>query len=86
MITMLMSVGAGGAFGAITRYLIGAVLVDRFGASSWVGTLFVNIAGCIVMGGLAALIRKLWHNVAAAERVFGYRVSGRAHNLFKLCA
>ena len=56
MITMLMSGGAGGAFGAITRYLIGAVLVDRFGASSWVGTLFVNIAGCIVMGGLAALI------------------------------
>ena len=51
-----MSVGAGGAFGAIARYLIGAVLAERFGVSSWVGTIVVNIAGCMFMGCLAALM------------------------------
>jgi CrcB protein len=56
MITMLMSVGAGGAFGAIARYLIGAVLAERFGVSSWVGTIVVNIAGCMFMGCLVALM------------------------------
>lgn len=56
MITMLMSVGAGGAFGAMARYLIGAVLTERFGVSSWVGTIVVNIAGCMFMGCLAALM------------------------------
>ena len=56
MITMLMSVGAGGAFGAMARYLIGAVLTERFGVSSWVGTIVVNIAGCIFMGCLAAFM------------------------------
>ena len=55
MITMLMSVGAGGAFGAITRYLIGAVLVDRFGASSWVGTMSPQLRGFLAIGFLGAL-------------------------------
>ncbi len=53
---MVMSVGAGGALGAIIRYLVGVMLADRYGASSWVGTLCVNISGCILMGFLAALI------------------------------
>ena len=56
MIVMLMSVGAGGALGSVIRYLVGVMLTDRYGAYSWVGTICVNIAGCILMGCLAALI------------------------------
>ena len=56
MMIMVMSVGAGGALGAVIRYLVGVILADRYNASSWVGTLCVNISGCILMGCLAALI------------------------------
>ncbi len=56
MVIMVMSVGAGGALGAVIRYLVGVILADRYGSSSWVGTLCVNISGCILMGLLAGLI------------------------------
>ena len=56
MVIMVMSVGAGGALGAVIRYLVGVMLADRYGASSWVGTMCVNITGCILMGCLAALL------------------------------
>ena len=44
MIGMFLSVGAGGAIGAMTRYGIAVWMAERFGAASWTATLAVNIA------------------------------------------
>ena len=56
MIGMFLSVGAGGAIGAMTRYGIAVWMVERFGAVSWTATLAVNIAGCFLMGIIAAYL------------------------------
>ena len=54
MVGMFLSVGAGGAIGAMARYGVGVLLAARFGASGWIATLAVNMAGCFLMGMLAA--------------------------------
>lgn len=56
MIGMFLSVGAGGAIGAMTRYGIAVWMAERFGAVSWTATLAVNIAGCFLMGIIAAYL------------------------------
>ena len=54
MTGMFLSVGAGGAIGAMVRYGLGVLLAARFGASGWLATLAVNAVGCFLMGMLAA--------------------------------
>ena len=49
---MLLSVGLGGALGAICRYLISLWATGSFGP---VAILSVNIAGSLIMGKMAAL-------------------------------
>lgn len=53
MMRNILCVAAGGAFGAVARYLCSlawtAMLGDRF---PW-GTLFVNVVGCFLLGWLA---------------------------------
>ena len=56
MIGMFLSVGAGGAIGAISRYGIALWMAERFGAASWTATLAVNIAGCFLMGIMVAYL------------------------------
>ena len=56
MIGMFLSVGAGGAIGAMTRYGIAVWMAERYGAASWTATLAVNIAGCFLMGIIAAYL------------------------------
>ena len=61
MVGMFLSVGAGGAIGAMARYGAGVVLAARFGASGWIATLAVNAAGCLLMGMLAAYLASSAH-------------------------
>ena len=56
MIGMFLSVGAGGAIGAMTRYGIAVWMAERFGVASWTGTLAVNVVGCFLMGIIAAYL------------------------------
>ena len=56
MVGMFLSVGAGGAIGAMARYGVGVLLAARFGASGWIATLAVNMAGCFLMGIMAAYL------------------------------
>ena len=56
MIGMFLSVGAGGAIGAMSRYGIALWMAERFGAASWTATLAVNIAGCFLMGIMVAYL------------------------------
>ena len=43
MVGMFLSVGAGGAIGAMARYGVGVLLAALFGASGWIATL-ANVA------------------------------------------
>jgi CrcB protein len=54
MITYLW-VAIGGAVGSVGRFWLSGVVANRFGPSFPWGTIIVNITGCFVIGGIAAL-------------------------------
>ena len=43
-------VAAGGAIGAICRYVVGVFVVERVGARFPVGTLSINVSACLMLG------------------------------------
>jgi len=52
----IFAVGAGGFIGAILRYLVSGWTQRAFGESGFpIGTLVVNLAGCLIIGLLAGL-------------------------------
>ena len=53
---MILSVGIGGACGAILRYLTSVILTSHFAQDAWVATLIVNLAGCLIMGICSGII------------------------------
>lgn len=53
---MLLSVGLGGALGALSRYLVSLWVTGTFGQSGWMAILSVNVAGSMMMGMMAALL------------------------------
>ena len=53
---MVLSVGLGGALGAISRYLISLRVIGSLGQSGWMAILTVNVAGSLIMGMMAALL------------------------------
>ena len=53
---MLLSVGLGGALGALSRYLISLWVTGTFGQSRWLAILSVNVAGSMMMRMMAALL------------------------------
>ena len=52
----LIMVGAGGAFGAICRYLLGVQSMRAFGSGWPYGTFVANVAGGLLMGLLAGVL------------------------------
>ncbi len=65
----LIGIAAGGALGALCRYLLGNIIARNIGSVLPWGTFVVNIAGCFFMGVLMTLIveRQL---LPAAWRLF----------------
>jgi len=53
---ILLQVAAGGAFGAVLRYLAVTQCVRLFGAAFPYGTMIVNVAGSFLMGALVAIL------------------------------
>ena len=53
---MLLSVGLGGALGAIRRYLTSLWVIGSFGQSGWMAILSVIVAGSLIMDMMAALL------------------------------
>jgi fluoride exporter len=51
----LLLVAAGGAMGASARHLVGVFTLRAFGSNFPVGTMVVNIVGCLAMGIIAGL-------------------------------
>ena len=56
MTLMIISVGAGGALGAIARYLVGMAISHHLPNHGWLATLSVNIVGCFAMGSMAVIL------------------------------
>lgn len=54
----LLAVGAGGAIGAIFRFVVNGWAQRQFPAFAPAGTLIVNIAGCLAIGILMAIARE----------------------------
>ncbi len=50
---MILSVGLGGAIGAVSRFAVSHLLTSRWGLAGWIPTLGVNITGCLLIGLLA---------------------------------
>lgn len=52
----IVLIAAGGAAGAVARYLVDIAVLERFGGAFPLGILLVNLSGAFVLGVLAALI------------------------------
>jgi fluoride exporter len=53
---MVWYVALGGAIGSVARYLIGLTVQSRSGLDFPVGTLLVNVTGCLLLGFLAGYV------------------------------
>ncbi len=66
---MLLAVAAGGAAGAVARYLAMSGIGHWFGMGFPYGTLAVNVAGSIVLGALVEIMALVW-SVGLEMRAF----------------
>ena len=66
MVANIILVGAGGAVGAVARYLATGVVIRNFSAGPFpLGTLVVNVTGCFIIGVLTTLAEH--HHVLSQE-------------------
>mgnify|MGYP001486272949 CR=1 FL=1 len=54
--TQVLFVGVGGFLGSVARYLLVGLLQPSTGVSFPVGTLAVNVLGCVAIGGISELL------------------------------
>lgn len=52
----LLAVGCGGFLGAVARYAVTGLLQKRFPHFTPAGTLAVNVAGCLLIGAIMAVV------------------------------
>lgn len=57
---MVAAIAAGGAIGAVARYLLATQIGHWFGTGFPWGTFAVNVIGCAVMGALTELFALVW--------------------------
>ena len=57
---MILAVAAGGAFGAVARYLVAGQIGQWLGTGFPWGTLAVNIVGSLIMGALTERMAPQW--------------------------
>ena len=60
MVKMLLAVAAGGALGAVGRYLVISTVGQIFGAGFPLGTVVVNVLGSFVLGALTEAMALAW--------------------------
>jgi CrcB protein len=70
---ILLAVFLGGGVGSVCRYLLSSVVQSRPKAEFPLGTLVVNVAGCIVVGALAKLFLDAQpQTIARAALIVGF--------------
>lgn len=65
-----LAVGIGGGMGAILRYAVGSIFVQRFGAGFPWGTLFINVTGSFLIGVVAQLALSRSFGITPPLRIF----------------
>jgi CrcB protein len=68
-IQYILAVAAGGALGAVVRYLVSIASGRAFGTAFPWGTLIINVTGSFLIGLFAALFATKW-NLPQAARIF----------------
>ena len=66
----LIAVGIGGGIGAVARYAIGAIFVQRFGPGFPWGTFFINVTGSFLIGVIAQLALTRSFGITPTVRLF----------------
>ncbi len=66
---VLLAIAAGGAVGAVGRYLVMILVGKALGTGFPYGTLIVNAAGCFLLGGLIETMALQW-SVGEVQRAF----------------
>lgn len=66
---MILSIAAGGAIGAVARYLLSSQITHAVGHGFPWGILAVNVLGCFIMGVIAELAALTW-NLSPEVRAF----------------
>ncbi len=56
--TQILVIGLGGFLGAIARYTLSSLVQERFQGQFPVGTLAVNVLGCLAIGVLMTLVEE----------------------------
>lgn len=67
---IIMAIGVGGGIGAILRYVVGVVFMQRFGPGFPWGTAFINVSGSFLIGVIAQLALTRSFGVTPAVRIF----------------
>jgi CrcB protein len=66
-------IALGGALGSVLRFFLSSVMAQRFGGHAFLGTMFVNVTGSLVIGFVAALGPiKLWEQLLMIGILGGY--------------
>jgi len=60
VVKMLLAVAAGGALGAVGRYLVVSAVGHIFGTGFPLGTIVVNVVGSFVLGALIEAMALVW--------------------------
>jgi CrcB protein len=66
---MIIAIAAGGAIGAVARYLLSTQITHAMGSGFPWGILLVNIVGCFIMGVIAEFSALSW-NLSPEMRAF----------------
>lgn len=72
----LLAVAAGGALGAVLRYLVYLLAAFLFGTAFPLGTLFVNVAGSFAMGALTEGAALAWRLSTETRLFLGIGILG----------
>jgi len=77
-VSQLLAVGLGGFVGAVARYSITEILARKYPGSFPVGTLVVNVAGCLLIGILMAIVthKQLHSSIRVHEHASLFLISG----------
>lgn len=70
---LILAVFLGGGIGSVCRYLLGGLVQTRSGSAFPVGTLIVNVVGCLAIGFLArSFMESQTHAVTRAALIVGF--------------
>lgn len=73
VVTTVIAIGAGGAVGSVLRYLLGRLVQGGAHVGFPIGTLFVNVVGCVVVGAVSRyFLNNEVHPVLKSALIVGF--------------